>query len=140
LTRCLFTDRRRPFLPPTTSTTPTPIMASDSPNTLTQPTQSSLIPPGMESIDFSELFSFGSSPLRDAQFSLDLASKVNSNGQMREEGSPEPPDPLVIQTMREKLLAMGIVDPPTANSKETITTAIDIGQRERELAEMVRSS
>ena len=115
-------------------------MASDSPNTLTQPTQSSLIPPGMESIDFSELFSFGSSPLRDAQFSLDLASKVNSNGQLREEGSPEPPDPLVIQTMREKLLAMGIVDPPTANSKEAITTAIDIGQRERELAEMVRSS
>ena len=47
---------------------------------------------------------------------------------------------LLMQTMWEKSLAMSIVDPPVATSKEAIMTALDIGQLERELAEMARLS
>ena len=76
---CLRTDAS--FLAttnPETKTGRTTSMASESPNILLRPTQTSFPPPGMESIDFSELLSVGTSPLRDAQFSLDLSSSSKS--------------------------------------------------------------
>jgi len=52
--------------------------------------------------------------------------------------SPEPPDISDIQFIRQRLIAMGLVDPPTStNSSELISQAVDLSQRERELAEMV---
>lgn len=109
-----------------------------------------LAPPGLESLDFADLFSFGGSP--STQVPLEVTPEPSTKpAQPSNQEQPvtgvdgdnplEPPDVAEMQSMREKLLAMGIVEVPTDGAgKVTITTGIDIGQRERELAEMVSIS
>ncbi|KAG8898231.1 hypothetical protein FRB99_007585 [Tulasnella sp. 403] len=99
-----------------------------------------MLQPGVDPLDFSDIFSFSVSPhLRDNHMNLDLPAQPTSTEGAGgvEEDTFEPPDAAEIQQMREKLFAMGIVDPATSTSKDSITRSIDIGQRERQLAEMV---
>ncbi|KAG8968330.1 hypothetical protein FRC03_007789 [Tulasnella sp. 419] len=73
--------------------------------------------------------------LRHLSASPHLGDIDSSATQIASVSPDDPPDLAEIQRMRDKLFGMGIVESQPGH--ESITTSIDIGQRERELAEMV---